>query len=143
MGDPGIACPDQSMSTVIYLSARNFTGIPGFLRANKGWLSGFAAVYVFALLAVLRLRRYVTDGKSLDVSEDASRVFMRPYSVALLITLLSTIGFATSAPTGVSFVVFGLIYLSRFCGFHPVLSNPERGSFCTRYVRFTFLNGCT
>jgi potassium efflux system protein len=129
---------DQPMSTVIYLSARNFTGVPGFLRANKVWLSGFVAVYVFALLAAFRFRRYVTDGRSLDVSEDASRVFVRPYSVALLITLLTTIGFATSAPTGVSFVVFGLIYLVPVLRLSPGLIKPGmRGllyALCAFYV---------
>ena len=49
---------------------------------------------------------------------------MRPYSVALLITLLSTIGFATSAPTGVSFVVFGLIYLVPVLRLSPGLVKP-------------------
>ena len=116
---------DQSMSTVIYLSAgRGLTGIPGFLRANKGLLSGFVAAYVLALLAAFRFRRYVSDGKNLNVSEDASRVFLRPYSVALLITLLTTIGITTSVPTGVSFVLFCLIYLVPVLRLSPGLVKP-------------------
>ncbi len=116
---------DQSMSTVIYLSAgRGLTEIPGFLRANKGLLSGFVAGYVLALLAAFRLRRYVTDGKNLNVSEDASRVFVRPYSVALLITLLATVGITTSFPPGVSFVLFCLIYLVPVLRLTPGLIKP-------------------
>ena len=81
-----------------------------------------------ALLGAFRFNRYVKNGKNLDVSEDASRVFVRPYSVALLITLLTTIGITTSFPTGVSFVVVCLIYLVPVLRLHPVLSNPQCGS---------------
>ena len=116
---------DRSVTTVIYLSAgRGLTGIPGFLQANKGLLFGFVAGYVLALLAAFRFRRYVTDGKNLNVSEDASRVFVRPYSVALLITLLATIGITTSFPPGVSFVLFCLIYLVPVLRLTPGLIKP-------------------
>ncbi len=116
---------DQSVSTVIYMSAgRGFTGIPGFVRVNKGLLSVFVVAYVLALLAALRFRRYVTDKTNLNVSEDASRVFVRPYSVALLITLLTTIGTTTAVPTGVSFVVFCLIYLVPVLRLSPGLIKP-------------------
>jgi small-conductance mechanosensitive channel len=116
---------DQSMSAVIYVSAgRGFTGSSNFLRTNRALLFGLLLVYVVVLLAALGFKRYVTNGANPVVGEEALRVFVRPYSVALLIALLTTIGITTSAPTGVSFVVVCLIYLVPVLRLLPTLIKP-------------------
>ena len=132
---------DRSISALIYLSAgRGFTGAPNFLRANQGFLLGLAAVYVAVLLSAFRFKRYVTNGTNTDFSEEASRTFVRPYSVALLITLLATIGITTSAPTGVSFVVVCLMYLVPVLRLLPALIKPEMRSVLYALCAFYFLD---
>jgi potassium efflux system protein len=117
---------DHSISTVVYVSAgRGFTGTPNFLRSNKGLLLGLIAVYVAGLLVGFRFKSYVTDVNNREVSEEAARVFKRPYSIALLITLLATVGITTTAPTGVSFVVVCVIYLVPILRLLPALIRPE------------------
>jgi small-conductance mechanosensitive channel len=117
---------DHSVSSVVYVSAgRGFTGTPNFLRSNKGLLLGLIAVYVAGLLVGFRFKNYVTDVNNREVSEEAARVFKRPYSIALLITLLTTVGITTTAPTGVSFVVVCVIYLVPILRLLPALIKPE------------------
>ena len=114
---------DQSITTVLYVSAgRGFTGAPMFLSRRKTYLLGTMLVYALALLAAFRFKQHIRENKG--VSEEASRTFVRPYSVAVLITLLTTIGITASAPTGVSFVVC-LFYLVPVLRLLPALTKPE------------------
>jgi potassium efflux system protein len=116
---------DQSMSSVIYVSvSRGFTGTTDFLRKNIALLLGLVTLYVVALLGAFQFNLYVKNGIDPDVPEAASRIFVRPYSIALLMTLLTTIGITTSAPTGVSFVVVCLIYLVPVVRLLPALIKP-------------------
>lgn len=98
--------PAQPLSTVIQLSAsRGFAGIPEFLRAKRFLLLGMVAIYVFALLIAFRLRNYASAENKRDVTIDQVQIFLRPFSVAMLVALLPIIGTLSSAPTGVSFVI--------------------------------------
>ena len=116
---------DQSIRTMLYLSAgRGFTGAPNFVRANWGNLLGTALMYVLVLLVAFRFRRYVTGPDKLAASVAASRVFARPYSVALLFTSLATVGITATAPTGVSLVVC-LAYLVPLLRLLPALIEPQ------------------
>lgn len=121
--EPGAA--GQSITTIIRVSVdRGLTGAPDFLRANKAALAAMLAVYVAALLAAFRFRRYVVNGTSDEVPSDASEVGARPYSIALLMALLTTIGITSSAPTGIAFVV-GLVYIVPVLRLLPALAKPE------------------
>ncbi len=98
--------PNQPLSTAIRLSAsRGFAGIREFLRAQKPLLLGMVPIYVFALLVAFRLRNYAASEDKNDVIIDQVRIFLRPFSVAMLVALLPIIGTLASAPTGVSFVI--------------------------------------
>lgn len=98
--------PTQSLSTTIRLSvSRGFTGTREFLRAHKPLVVGIVPIYVFALLIALRLRNYAASQEKSDVSINQAQIFLRPFSVAMLVTLLPIIGTLASAPTGVSFVI--------------------------------------
>ncbi len=115
---------DQSISTVLYLSAgRGFTGVPNFVRANWGNILGAAAMYIFVLLVAVRFRRYVTDPGKPAANVAASRLFTRPYSIALLFTSLATVGITATAPTGVSLVVC-LAYIVPLLRLLPALIEP-------------------
>lgn len=122
--DRELRLSDQSISAMLYLSAgRGFTGAPNFVRANWGNLLGTAAIYVFVLLVAFRFRGYVTGPGKPTAGVAASHVFARPYSVALLLTSLTTIGITTAAPTGVSLVVC-LAYLVPLLRLLPALIEP-------------------
>jgi len=100
------AIHDQPLSTVIPLSAsRGFTGTREFLRSHKPLLLGTVLTYVFALLVAFRLRNYAASKGKSDVIIDYVQIFLRPFSVAMLVALLPTFGMLGSAPTGVSFVI--------------------------------------
>lgn len=102
---------DQPISTLVYVSAvRGFTGTSSFLRSKKGHLAGIVAAYVFSLLIAFSFKRYVSGEDKPRVRAEASQIFSRPYSIALLTALITTIGSTRSAPTGVSFVL-SLSYL--------------------------------
>lgn len=101
---------DQSISTVIYMSAgRGFTGGWSFLRARAGLAVGAAVLYMLALLIAFRFKRYLASQDGQDGTGE-TLIFRRPFSVALLVAFLTTIGINSSAPTGVSFLV-SLLYV--------------------------------
>jgi potassium-dependent mechanosensitive channel len=116
---------DQSFSNLIYASAgRGFTGVSGFLRSSKVQLFGIVTTYLFTLLAAFQFRRYVRGVHKLGVNPDACLLFGHPWSVALLVTLLTTVGIVNTAPTGVSFVVC-LLYLLPVLRLLPALIEPQ------------------
>jgi potassium efflux system protein len=102
---------------------RGFTGVSNFIRANKLQLTGAAALYVLALVIAFRLRNYVDGKGKKQIVITGSDVFARPYAVAMLLTLLITIGMAVSAPAGVSLVVC-LLYLIPVLRLLPRLITP-------------------
>jgi potassium-dependent mechanosensitive channel len=98
--------PTQPLSAVIQFSAgRAFTGTREFLRAHKALLLGVVAIYVFALMMAFRLRNYAASEGKQEVAIDGTQIFLRPFSAAMLVTLLPIIGMLPSAPTGVSLVM--------------------------------------
>jgi len=97
---------EKSFSKVIQLSAtRVFTGTWDFLRMQKPLLLGMVAIYVFALVIAFRLRNCGASEDKRDAMIDGVQIFLRPFSVAMLVALLPVIGILASAPTGVSFVI--------------------------------------
>lgn len=127
---------DEEMSTTLLASAdRGFTGSWNFLRASKARLTGAAILYVFALLIALRLRNHVAEEAKREIVIAGSQIFARPYSIALLLTLLTTIGMTVSAPAGVSFIVC-LLYLVPVVRLLPLLITP--GMRMPLYVLCTF-----
>lgn len=122
--DRQLRFPDQPASELILLSVRRgFAGTRDFLLARKALAIGAGATYIVALLMALRLKKYVATAGKREEVVPGLRVFVRPFSVALLVTLLTTIGLTASAPTGVSFVV-SLFYLVPVVRLLPLLTGP-------------------
>ena len=112
---------NQPGNGLLALSARRgFAGALNFLRANRTLFAGSAVLYVFALAIAIRFRKQVESERKREVTIQGSGVFARPFSVALLVTLLSTIGINASAPAGISFVVC-LLYLVPVLRLLPLL----------------------
>jgi len=115
---------DQPMATLIRRSAnREFTSAGDFLRAKAGRVVVVAALYLLGLLAAFQLKRYSSGGSRPGVPAEASEVFGRPFSVALLVALFGTIGQASAAPFSLAFVIY-LLYLFPAVRLLPPLINP-------------------
>ena len=115
---------DEALSTTLLASAdRGFTGSWSFLRASKVRLTGAVVLYVFVLLIAFRLRNHAAEEAKREITIAGLQVFARPYSIAVLLTLLTTIGMTVSAPAGVSFIVC-LLYLVPVLRLLPLLIGP-------------------
>jgi len=89
---------------------RSFTAAGEFVRAHKLAMLALIGFYSLVLLAVTKLSRPVESGTAPAFSAEAVHVLSRPYSVALLLTLIGTGEFISSAPIGIAFL-FYLLYL--------------------------------
>lgn len=119
-----IHAPDQPFGSVIHISASHgFTGTWNFLRLHKTMLLGIGAIYISILLIAFRFRSYVAAEDRRDTIVNGAQVFLYPFSVALLLTLLTTIRIVASAPSGLSFIVC-LLYLVPLLRLLPVLIPP-------------------
>lgn len=115
---------EEPASTMLRTSAsRAFTGARNFLHVNKARLTATAVLYVFALLIALRLRNHAVEEARREVMVAGSQIFARPFSVAVLLTLLATVGVTVSAPAGIAFIIC-LLYLVPVLRLLPLLMPP-------------------
>lgn len=89
---------------------RSFQSTIQFLRSRKLATVLILVVYLLSLLAIFRLRHLLEPRLSDEVPQETLRVLRSPYSLALLVTLIGTGEYVTSAPLGIAFV-FYLAYL--------------------------------
>lgn len=90
---------------------RSFATASEFISTHKLALFNLAVVYLLALFGILRTRRYVLAPGQPEVSKEASQVFRRPFSVALLVTVIGTGEYMASAPIGIAFVFYLLLLI--------------------------------
>lgn len=103
--------PEQDNGAFFHRSLdRTFTNANGFVSEHILATLVFATFYVLALLGVFKLRHYVGRAERPGVSTEVLQVLDRPFSVALLIALIGTGQYITSAPIGIAFA-FYLLYL--------------------------------
>lgn len=132
------AVSDQSISTAIYASGRRaFTGTARFARASELQLVGTGVIYIIALLIAFQCRRQARRADA-TVSLGVQRLFGRPFSVALLASLLTTVGIMNTGPTGVSFVIC-LVYIVPVLRLLPALIAPEMRKLLLAICIFYFL----
>jgi potassium-dependent mechanosensitive channel len=90
---------------------RSFTRASEFISTHKLALFNLAIVYLLALFGILKTRGYVARPGQPEVSTEASQVFGRPFSVALLVTLIGAGEYMASAPIGIAFVIYLLLLI--------------------------------
>jgi len=90
---------------------RSFTTASEFISAHKLGLLSLAIFYLLAFFGILKLRHYVARPDQPEVPTEASQVFGRPFSVALLVTLIGTGEYLASAPIGIAFVFYLLLLI--------------------------------
>lgn len=129
---------DQSITTAIYTSGRRaFTGTARFARASGLQLVASGVIYIIALLMAFHCRRRARRADT-TVSPDVQRLFGRPFSVALLASLLTTVGIMNTGPTGVSFVIC-LVYILPVLRLLPASIAPETRKLLFAISIFYFL----
>lgn len=90
---------------------RSFTTAREFITTHKLALFNIAIVYLLALFGILKTRRYVARPSQPEVSTEASLVFGRPFSVALLVTVIGMGQYMVSAPIGIAFIYYLLLLI--------------------------------
>ena len=105
---------------------RSFTTASEFISTHKLALFYFAIVYVLALFGILKTRRYVAAPGQPEVSTEASQVFGRPLSAALLVTLIGAGEYMASAPIGIAFVIYLLLLIPVLRILAPLTEPPLR-----------------
>jgi len=101
---------------------RSFTSAKEFVGAHKLTTYAIAMGYLLVLIGVFRLRRFAAALP--EVSAGALHVFGRPFSVALLVTLIGTGQYIASAPIGIAFI-FYLLYLVPVLRLQAPLTEPK------------------
>lgn len=131
---------EQNASVLHGSVNRSFTSGLDFLRANK--LATFVLIltYLFLLLGVLRFRRYVTGATWPENVAEASQVLKAPFSAALLLALVASGGYITSAPIGIA-LVFYLLYLPPVLRFLAPQVEPRLRTFLYALAIFYALQG--
>jgi potassium-dependent mechanosensitive channel len=102
---------------------RNAKSTQEFFRTNALFIIAIVLLYGVALLAALRIRGYVSNRSDLNLPLEAVRVVSRPFSVALLIALLGTIGRFDRVNSGVASILF-LLWVVQTTRLLPLLIGP-------------------
>jgi potassium-dependent mechanosensitive channel len=101
---------DQGAGSVFQRSFhRSFQTAESFFGAGKPVMSWFAVAYVLTLLGIIKLKNYVIRART-EVSAEALQLLNRPFSVALLVSLLGTVEFVASSPVAIALSVY-LLYV--------------------------------
>jgi len=120
----------QEMGYTLRKSAnRDYTTSAEFLEAKLWVIVLGLFIFALALTFSLRLKRYVESGDKPGIPPGAREIFQRPYSVALLLALITMIGQASSAPISVGAALYLLWVLVTIRllpplikpGLHPLL----------------------
>ena len=90
---------------------RSFASASEFVSTHKLALFNLAVVYILGFFGVMKIRRYVASTGQPEVPAEALKVFARPFSVALLVTLIGTREYMASAPIGIAFVFYLLLLI--------------------------------
>ena len=69
-----------------------------FLRASGGSLLSIPVVYILSLLALFRLKRYLSSAERPGVPAEANEILRRPLALALLAALLISVPQIRSPP---------------------------------------------
>ncbi|MGC1416344.1 MAG: mechanosensitive ion channel domain-containing protein [Candidatus Acidiferrum sp.] len=118
---------------------RAYSSAQEFLTSSILSTIGLVMIYVLALLGLLRFRRSVASLSG--VSAEVVQVIHRPFSVALLVTLLiGTAQYVASAPVGIAFI-FYMLYLIPVLRLSGPLAESELRTFLYVLAAFYALAG--
>jgi potassium-dependent mechanosensitive channel len=119
---------------------REWTSTWGFLSAKKPRFLGLLILYALGLWVAFKLKGYVSQGPRQGVPEEASKVFARPFSLALLVAMLGMAGHASLAPSGIAFVIYLLCLILALRVLAP-LTDPGLRPLLYTLAAFNVLEG--
>ena len=106
-----------------------------YLRRKKSILWVILVLYLLVVFAALKLRSYVSSDDRPKVPSGAAEILARPFSVALLLSLLGLLGEIYSAPISIAFIAFSL-FLVPVMRLLPPLIGPEMRPFLYALAAF-------
>jgi potassium-dependent mechanosensitive channel len=131
--------PSQSMPVLLRKSGDQDLKTAGeFLRASGGSLLSIPVVYILSLLALFRLRRYLSSAPRPGVPAWANEILRRPLALALLAALLISAPQVRSAPLSIT-LVFYILWLCLVFRLTPLLAEPKLRSFVYPLLAFNLL----
>jgi small-conductance mechanosensitive channel len=119
---------------------KSFQTVESFLSAGKPVIFWFAMAYVLTLFGILKLKDHVIRAARPEVSLKELQLLNRPFSVALLVSLLGTAEFAASSPVAIALSVY-LLYLIPVLRLLAPWVEPWLRTFLYVLVTFSALEG--
>ena len=119
---------------------RSFSSAKGFVGAHILLTFVSPIFYLLALFGVFKLRHYVAHTERPEVSTQTLQILDRPFSVALMVALIGTGQYITSAPIGIAFVYY-LLYLVPVLRLLALLTEPRFRLFLHILATFYVLGG--
>jgi len=98
------------------------------------------ALYGLSLFSVFKLRAYITVRDEAELPPQSQTIRSRPYSVALLVALLGTIGRFQYTTSGIA-ILFGLLWLIPTLRLLPSLIRPGPRSLFHAFLPILLLEG--
>jgi potassium-dependent mechanosensitive channel len=117
---------NQEVESGIRHSFGSFKIAVEFLRIHKLGITCLVMSYFLALLGAFRLRRQFERGEGAGISETALKVLDSPFTIALLVALVGTIGYNRSAPIGIAFILYVLYLIPVLRLLSPLLEPSLR-----------------
>jgi len=118
---------------------REAKGIGEFFAANAAFMVAILLLYAVALAAAFKVRSYVISAPTdHSLPLEAVRVFSRPFSVALLIALLGTIGRLNRVSSGIASILI-LLWLVQTLRLLPLLIGSQARSVLYALAPFLLL----
>jgi potassium efflux system protein len=102
---------------------RELRGTGDLLGSHKLRALFALALYGLSLFSVFKLRAYISARDTAELPPQSQTICSRPYSVALVVALLGTIGRFQSATSGIV-ILFGLLWLIPTLRLLPPLIRP-------------------
>jgi len=131
--------PSQSMPVLLRRSGdQDFRTAGEFLRASGESLLSIPIVYILSLLALFRLKRYLSSAERPGVPAEANDILRRPLALALLAALLISVPQIRSAPLSVA-LVFYTLWLCLVFRLTALLVEPRLRSFVYLLLVFNLL----
>ena len=131
--------PSQSIPVLLRKSGdQDFKTAGEFLRASGGSLLSIPVVYILSLLALFRLRRYLSNAPRPGVPAGATEILQRPPALALLAALLISAPQVRSAPLSITLVSY-VLWLGLVFRLTPLLVEPKLRSFVYPLLAFNLL----